>query len=605
MKRKKKKTKSKEARFDDKAIQGIIIYLFFFVFGNVEDSEFLPYLQKGVCNKNKETTKMKSSQMDFPEFIATLKEEIADPTQRESFEHHMRVMLPNLFTNNKKSKTAKAEQITYGPLACNTGVKCRSPRIGSEYQADVPKRRSSENENERLEDQPLWCCQHVDRTDVDAYLKKARQILDEATRQSMCEKSVLDEEKTLELLHSVDYQFDKALRLFKESMCGFTRQSSMSSPHNLGWFHKGDLKVEDVSHVQTQDNQMLSYPMHARQSFSSSSSSSQLQGQSRQQYSNAMTSVGTSSIANGKTPLPLRTNKGEDNDYCFYCGDGGKLLICDAPKCHKVWHILCAGLAEMPQCEHWYCPSHCCCYSAEGHTKRKAKHESCKEFMCSYCGNAYCKAHVPSVCTKYEYSKIEFLCEECLVHETTGNYKASERFKNRLTELHLKKNCSNYSTCNTNSALIANDNKMHIKYHNVDSMFKTNIVPTIVPHNINANLVEDKFVIRRYGVQVDIEWWDFYRAVISKGGLAKFNMLQDWNSVVVELLQPFSKQMSETKFNTFVNSEQTFKMFQNEYMFKLYPYEVKYWPKSGELSATMQQLVEELGVLDAFLFDLR
>jgi len=131
------------------------------------------------------------------------------------------------------------------------------------------------------------------------------------------------------------------------------------------------------------------------------------------------------------------------------------------------------------------------------------------------------------------------------------------------------------------------------------------IIPMHVHNNLHITPVEDKFVIRKHGAHLDIDWWDFYRAVISKGGLASFHTLQDWKCVVVELLKPFSKQMSEHKYNTFINSEQTFKMFQNEYVFKLYPYEVKYWPKSDDLNGPMQQLIKELGVLDAFLFDLR
>ena len=59
-------------------------------------------------------------------------------------------------------------------------------------------------------------------------------------------------------------------------------------------------------------------------------------------------------------------------DYCFVCGDGGTLVLCDFPHCPRAYHQACVAptfpqaLDESPSSasdvmdEPWFCPSHCC-----------------------------------------------------------------------------------------------------------------------------------------------------------------------------------------------------------------------------------------------------
>ena len=127
----------------------------------------------------------------------------------------------------------------------------------------------------------------------------------------------------------------------------------------------------------------------------------------------------------------------DDEDYCFSCGDGGSLLICDEKDCLKVWHIHCAGLTRMPLEEQWFCPSHSCCVCRA----QSVETASSRHFQCSYCATAYCDQHCPAECTLYRFANIEFLCETCLsTNDGDDALKfAAERFESRLMELHKRK----------------------------------------------------------------------------------------------------------------------------------------------------------------------
>lgn len=35
-------------------------------------------------------------------------------------------------------------------------------------------------------------------------------------------------------------------------------------------------------------------------------------------------------------------------DYCFHCGDGGELVMCDKKDCPKAYHLLCLNLTQPP-----------------------------------------------------------------------------------------------------------------------------------------------------------------------------------------------------------------------------------------------------------------
>ncbi|XP_032775437.1 histone-lysine N-methyltransferase NSD3 isoform X3 [Rattus rattus] len=68
-------------------------------------------------------------------------------------------------------------------------------------------------------------------------------------------------------------------------------------------------------------------------------------------------------------------------DYCFQCGDGGELVMCDKKDCPKAYHLLCLNLTQPPYGK-WECPWHQCdeCGSAA-------------VSFCEFCPHSFCKAH--------------------------------------------------------------------------------------------------------------------------------------------------------------------------------------------------------------------
>jgi len=110
-------------------------------------------------------------------------------------------------------------------------------------------------------------------------------------------------------------------------------------------------------------------------------------------------------------------------DVCFICGDGGNLLICDAPGCNKVYHIHCVDLEEVPTGK-WHCNWHTC---------NKCSNLADLKFTCRYCPNSLCTEHGPSK-ELSKSQKVEYLCEECRKSTTTPE----QRFLNRLAEFNRR-----------------------------------------------------------------------------------------------------------------------------------------------------------------------
>ncbi|XP_006201182.1 histone-lysine N-methyltransferase NSD3 isoform X1 [Vicugna pacos] len=68
-------------------------------------------------------------------------------------------------------------------------------------------------------------------------------------------------------------------------------------------------------------------------------------------------------------------------DYCFQCGDGGELVMCDKKDCPKAYHLLCLNLTQPPYGK-WECPWHRCdqCGGAAAS-------------FCEFCPRSFCKEH--------------------------------------------------------------------------------------------------------------------------------------------------------------------------------------------------------------------
>ncbi|XP_027951886.1 histone-lysine N-methyltransferase NSD3-like isoform X2 [Eumetopias jubatus] len=68
-------------------------------------------------------------------------------------------------------------------------------------------------------------------------------------------------------------------------------------------------------------------------------------------------------------------------DYCFQCGDGGELVMCDKKDCPKAYHLLCLNLTQPPYGK-WECPWHQC--------------EECSGAavsFCEFCPRSFCRDH--------------------------------------------------------------------------------------------------------------------------------------------------------------------------------------------------------------------
>ncbi|CAH8580669.1 unnamed protein product [Heterobilharzia americana] len=74
-------------------------------------------------------------------------------------------------------------------------------------------------------------------------------------------------------------------------------------------------------------------------------------------------------------------NPSMHEDFCYRCGDGGELLLCDKSTCSKSYHLNCLGI-YVPPFGIWYCPWHYC--DLCGHPSNH---------LCWRCPNSYCEEH--------------------------------------------------------------------------------------------------------------------------------------------------------------------------------------------------------------------
>jgi len=121
----------------------------------------------------------------------------------------------------------------------------------------------------------------------------------------------------------------------------------------------------------------------------------------------------------------------DEDDYCFVCGDGGTLLVCDKEGCRRVYHLHCAQLDDCPEGT-WLCPSHYC-----GDCKRELIEKSSKNdfFRCCYCTMSYCNRHVPAITKQLAGEHFQSVCESCL----EINESIEELFMLRLKDLHNRR----------------------------------------------------------------------------------------------------------------------------------------------------------------------
>uniref|UniRef100_A0A3Q3WSA6 Histone-lysine N-methyltransferase NSD3 n=1 Tax=Mola mola TaxID=94237 RepID=A0A3Q3WSA6_MOLML len=67
--------------------------------------------------------------------------------------------------------------------------------------------------------------------------------------------------------------------------------------------------------------------------------------------------------------------------FCFCCGEGGELVICDRKECPKAYHLLCLNLTKPPY-GRWECPWHDCSVCGAPASS-----------LCDFCPRSFCRDH--------------------------------------------------------------------------------------------------------------------------------------------------------------------------------------------------------------------
>uniref|UniRef100_A0A4W6CAX7 Histone-lysine N-methyltransferase NSD3 n=1 Tax=Lates calcarifer TaxID=8187 RepID=A0A4W6CAX7_LATCA len=67
--------------------------------------------------------------------------------------------------------------------------------------------------------------------------------------------------------------------------------------------------------------------------------------------------------------------------FCFCCGEGGELVMCDRKDCPKAYHLLCLNLTKPPY-GRWECPWHDCSVCSAPASS-----------LCDFCPRSFCQDH--------------------------------------------------------------------------------------------------------------------------------------------------------------------------------------------------------------------
>uniref|UniRef100_A0A671TMS9 Histone-lysine N-methyltransferase NSD3 n=1 Tax=Sparus aurata TaxID=8175 RepID=A0A671TMS9_SPAAU len=67
--------------------------------------------------------------------------------------------------------------------------------------------------------------------------------------------------------------------------------------------------------------------------------------------------------------------------FCFCCGEGGELVMCDRKDCPKAYHLLCLNLTKPPY-GRWECPWHDCSVCGVPASS-----------LCDFCPRSFCREH--------------------------------------------------------------------------------------------------------------------------------------------------------------------------------------------------------------------
>ncbi|XP_056592531.1 histone-lysine N-methyltransferase NSD3 isoform X1 [Triplophysa dalaica] len=78
----------------------------------------------------------------------------------------------------------------------------------------------------------------------------------------------------------------------------------------------------------------------------------------------------------------LKTESKQTHEYfCYCCGEGGELVMCDRKDCPKAYHLLCLNLTKPPS-GRWECPWHQCSVCQRATSS-----------FCHFCPTSFCRDH--------------------------------------------------------------------------------------------------------------------------------------------------------------------------------------------------------------------
>uniref|UniRef100_A0A8C2KA71 Histone-lysine N-methyltransferase NSD3 n=1 Tax=Cyprinus carpio TaxID=7962 RepID=A0A8C2KA71_CYPCA len=78
----------------------------------------------------------------------------------------------------------------------------------------------------------------------------------------------------------------------------------------------------------------------------------------------------------------LKTESKQSHEYyCYCCGEGGELVMCDKNDCPKAYHLLCLNLTKPPY-GRWECPWHQCSVCQRAAAS-----------FCHFCPASFCRVH--------------------------------------------------------------------------------------------------------------------------------------------------------------------------------------------------------------------
>ncbi|XP_056103865.1 histone-lysine N-methyltransferase NSD3 isoform X2 [Rhinichthys klamathensis goyatoka] len=90
-------------------------------------------------------------------------------------------------------------------------------------------------------------------------------------------------------------------------------------------------------------------------------------------------------VRNAKLKPKKRKLKAESKQtheyYCYCCGEGGELVMCDKKDCPKAYHLLCLNLTKPPY-GRWECPWHQCSVCQRAAAS-----------FCHFCPASFCREH--------------------------------------------------------------------------------------------------------------------------------------------------------------------------------------------------------------------